>query len=72
LLAGLLAFNPSAMQNLSFLWTKQLAAFLVVLCVHWYLCAMRGKDNLRMVCAFVSLAAGFLAHHSAGLSRPVS
>ena len=67
LLAGLLAFNPSVMQNLSFLWTKQLAAFFVVLCVHWYLHAMREKDGLRMVCAFVSLAAGFLAHHSSGL-----
>ena len=67
LLAGLLAFNPSVMQNLSFLWTKQLSAFFVVLCVHWYLRAMREKDGFRMICAFLSLAAGFLAHHSAGL-----
>ena len=67
LLAGLLAFNPSVMQNLSFLWTKQLAAFFVVLSVYWYLCAMRERDGVRMVCAFVSLAAGFLAHHSSGL-----
>jgi hypothetical protein len=61
MLAGLLAFNPSVMQNLSFLWTKQLSAFFV-LCVHWYMHAMREKDGFRMVCAFVSLAAGFLAH----------
>ncbi|PYS37655.1 MAG: hypothetical protein DMG14_20495 [Acidobacteria bacterium] len=62
----LFALNPVVMQNATYSWTRGLTAFFVVLGIAFYLRAWRKNDGLRMVAAFVSLAAGILVHYSAG------
>ncbi|HWA99785.1 MAG TPA: hypothetical protein VG713_14880 [Pirellulales bacterium] len=66
-LTGLLALNPSFIQNLVFVWTKLFAAFYVVLGLYFYVQAWRGKDLSRMVAGFATLAVGLLVHHSTGV-----
>jgi hypothetical protein len=66
-LVGLFALNPVFMQNTTYPWTKALAAFFVVLGLAFYLVAWRKCDRMRMVAAFLALAAGSLVHYSAGL-----
>jgi len=59
LLATLFACNPFFIENVTYTWTKLLAAFFVLLGLYFY---VRG----RAIPAFVSLAAGVLVHYSAG------
>jgi hypothetical protein len=66
ILAPLFALNPMIMENATYTWTKQLAAFYVVLGIWFYLAGLRKNDSVRMVAAFVAFAAGILVHYSAG------
>jgi hypothetical protein len=65
-LVGIFAMNPAVMQNATYTWTKMLTAFFVILAVCLYLCGWRKRDSARLTAAFVALAAGLLAHYSAG------
>jgi hypothetical protein len=65
-LVVLFALSPMVMENITYTWTKALAAFFVVLGLTFYLSAWRKQDQARMVAAFVSLSAGVLVHYSAG------
>ena len=62
----LLAASPLVMQNVTYTWTKAAAAFYIVMALWFYLAGWRKGDSLRIVAAFVSLAAGLLVHYSAG------
>jgi hypothetical protein len=66
LLAGLFAMSPVIMQNATYSWTKEGAAFYIVLAIWFYLAGWRRNDPLRTMAAFVALAAGLLVHYSAG------
>jgi hypothetical protein len=65
-LVGLFAMNPAIMQNATYTWTKLLTAFFVMLAIFLYLGALRKRDSVRLIAAFVALAAGLLVHYSAG------
>lgn len=65
-LAALFALNPMMMENAWYPWTKMFAAFFILFAIALYLAGLRKRDSLRIVCAFISLAAGLLAHYSAG------
>jgi hypothetical protein len=62
----LLAASPLVMQNVTYTWTKAAAAFYIVMALWFYLAGWRKGDSVRIVAAFVSLAAGLLVHYSAG------
>jgi 4-amino-4-deoxy-L-arabinose transferase-like glycosyltransferase len=66
-LTALFALNPMVMQNVTYSWTKSLAAFYVVLALCFYLAAWRKNDSGRMIAAFIALSAGVLVHYSAGI-----
>jgi hypothetical protein len=66
LLALLFATSPLVMQNATYSWTKAAAAFYVVLALCFYVAGWRRQDRGRTTAAFVALAAGLLAHYSAG------
>jgi hypothetical protein len=65
-LTALFALNPMLMQNAWYSWTKLLAVFFVVTGLAFYLAGLRKNDSLRIVTAFVCLAAALLVHYSAG------
>ncbi len=65
-LTALFALNPMMMENSWYPWTKLLAVFFVLFALWLYLAGLRKRDSLRIVAAFVSLAAGLLVHYSAG------
>ena len=65
-LIALFALNPMMMENAWYPWTKLLAVFYILLALWLYLAALRKTDSLRLVSAFVCLAAGLLVHYSAG------
>ena len=60
------ALNPAVMEAATYTWTKALAAFYVLLAVHFYLDGWRKQDRGRMLAAFLALSAGMLVHYSAG------
>lgn len=62
----LAAANPMLMENTVYPWTKSLTAFFVVLGFALYLAGWRKNDPVRTSAAFLALAAGTLAHYSAG------
>jgi len=66
-LAVLLMLNPSFVQNATFAWTKLITAFFVLSGLYFFLRAHDGDapPAAGPLCA-VSLAAGILAHYSAG------
>lgn len=66
LLVVLFASSPLIMQNVTYTWTKALAAFYVVLALWFYLAGWRKRDTVRTTAAFVALAAGLVVHYSAG------
>jgi hypothetical protein len=66
LLVLIFACSPLLMQNITYSWTKAAAAFFVVLALWFYLAGWRKRDPVRTTAAFISLAAGLLAHYSAG------
>jgi hypothetical protein len=65
-LVALFAMNPMLMENATYTWTKELTAFFVVLALWLYLAGLRKNDGVRIAAAFLALAAGLLAHYSAG------
>jgi hypothetical protein len=65
-LTALIAASPAILQNATYTWTKALPAFFVLLAVALYLAGWRKQDSTRTVAAFLGLAAGSLAHYSAG------
>jgi 4-amino-4-deoxy-L-arabinose transferase-like glycosyltransferase len=65
-LVALFAMNPMLMENATYAWTKELTAFFVVFALWLYLAGMRKNDGVRIVAAFLALAAGLLVHYSAG------
>lgn len=58
--------NPSLMENSTFAWTKLLAVFFVLTGLYFFLPVLNGGSRPRIAAAFALLAAGFLAHYSAG------
>jgi hypothetical protein len=62
---AILMFNPMAVQNATYAWTKLLAAFYVLLGIDLYLTALPARDRTRLLLAFACLAAGTLTHYSA-------
>src|SRR4051794_3586545 len=65
-LVAIFAANPPVMQGVTHAWTKALPAFYVILAIALYLAGWRKNDGIRTAAAFVALAAGVLAHYSAG------
>jgi hypothetical protein len=65
-LAALFACNPFFVENVTYTWTKLLAAFYVLFGVWLYLAGSRKDDARRTIAAFLSLTAGVLVHYSAG------
>ncbi len=65
-LTALFALNPMLMENAWYPWTKLLAVFYVLFALWLYLAGLRKNDGVRIVAAFVCLAAGMLVHYSAG------
>lgn len=65
-LVALLALNPFFLQNATYTWTKLLATFFVILAAALYVRGWRKSDPTRTALAFVSLAAGALAHYMVG------
>jgi hypothetical protein len=65
-LVVLFALSPVVMQSITYAWTKALTAFFVIVAVSFYLRGLRKGDFLRIVAAFVAIAAGMLVHYSAG------
>ncbi|HEV8374743.1 MAG TPA: hypothetical protein VGR38_00760, partial [Candidatus Polarisedimenticolia bacterium] len=64
--AAFLMLNPLVVQNLTYSWTKMLAAFYVLTGVYFYVRGWREKSPFRSLLAFTSLSAGVVAHYSAG------
>jgi hypothetical protein len=62
----LFAAGPAIMQNLAYTWSKAFAAFYVLLAIWLYAAAIRRRDIVRAMSAFLALAAGLLVHYSAG------
>jgi len=65
-LVALFAMNPMLMENATYAWTKALTVFFVVFALWLYLAGLRKNDGVRLVAAFLALAAGLLVHYSAG------
>jgi len=65
-LGALLAISPMFMENVTYSWTKLFAAFYIILSLWFYLAALRKGDSVRLIAAAVAMAAGILAHYSAG------
>jgi hypothetical protein len=65
-LVAIFALNPAVMHNVTYTWTKALPAFYVILALSLYLAGWRKNDRARTLAAFLALAAGILAHYSAG------
>jgi len=61
------AANPVLMQNVTYTWTKLLAAFFVLTGLCFYLAAWRKRDGGRLAAAFLSFTAGCLTHYSAAV-----
>jgi hypothetical protein len=65
-LTVLFALNPMMMENAWYSWTKLLAVFYILFALWLYLAGLRKNDSLRIVSAFICLAAGLLIHYSTG------
>jgi hypothetical protein len=65
-LTVLFALNPMMMENAWYPWTKLLAVFYILFALWLYLAGLRKSDSLRIVSAFLCLAAGLLVHYSTG------
>ncbi len=65
-LVALFALNPMMMENAWYPWTKLLAVFFVLTALALYLAGLRKGDGVRIISAFICLAAGLLVHYSAG------
>ncbi|MGA2582960.1 MAG: hypothetical protein ABSG31_06760 [Tepidisphaeraceae bacterium] len=59
----LMACNPMFMQNITYVWTKSFAAFFALSGLWFYLRGWKKRDPIRLVFAFLTLAAGCLVHY---------
>ena len=64
--ALLFMLNPSVLENSTYAWTKLITVFFVLTGVYFFLPALAAGSRRRLAAAFVFLAAGLLAHYSAG------
>ncbi|HWA09845.1 MAG TPA: glycosyltransferase family 39 protein [Opitutaceae bacterium] len=64
--ALLYMLSPSVMENSTFAWTKLPTVFFVLSGLYFFLPAGAAGSNRRIAAVFALLAAGFLAHYSAG------
>jgi hypothetical protein len=58
--------SPAIIEQTTYTWTKAFSAFYVILAISFYLSGWRKNDPIRTAAAFLALAAGLLAHYSAG------
>ena len=65
-LVTFLMFNPMVVQNVTYSWTKLLAAFYVLAGVYFYLRGWHENKHSWTLMAFTSLSAGIVTHYSAG------
>ncbi len=65
-LTCIFACSPLLMVNATYPATKGFAAFWLVMALAFYLAGWRKRDAVRLTAAFLALAAGLLAHYSAG------
>jgi hypothetical protein len=65
-LTCIFACSPLLMVNATYPATKAFAAFWLVMATAFYLAGWKKRDAVRMTAAFLALAAGLLAHYSAG------
>ena len=65
-LTVLFLLNPSVLENSTFAWTKLITVFFVLTGVYFFLPALAAGSRRRLAAAFLFLAAGLLAHYSAG------
>ena len=66
MLTVLFLLNPSVLENSTFAWTKLITVFFVLTGVYFFLPALAAGSRRRLAAAFLFLAAGLLAHYSAG------
>jgi hypothetical protein len=64
-LAAWLMFSPMFVENATYTWTRQVAAWLVIGATAFYLRGRRLGDARRITFAFLLAAAGVLVHYSA-------
>jgi hypothetical protein len=64
-LAAWLMFSPMFVENATYTWTRQVAAWLVIAATAFYLRGRRLGDPRRITFAFLLAAAAVLAHYSA-------
>jgi hypothetical protein len=64
-LAAWLMFSPMFVENATYTWTRQVAAWLVIAATAFYLRGRRIGDARRITFAFLLAAAAVLAHYSA-------
>ena len=64
--ALLFMLSPAVLQNGTFAWTKLVTAFFVLSAIALFLSGLASESRPYLAAAFLSLAAGFLAHYSAG------
>jgi hypothetical protein len=67
LLIALLITTPMVVQNITWTWTKMLAAFEVIVGLSLYLAAWRKNDFVRFLLAFLCMTAAILVHYSSGI-----
>ena len=65
-LVAVFCASPVIMENVTYTWTKALAAFYVVLGFWFYLAGLRKNDSTRITVGFLSSATALLVHYSAG------
>jgi hypothetical protein len=65
-LTVLFMLNPSVAENSTFAWTKLITVFFVLTGVYLFLPALAAGSRRRLAAVFAFLAAGLLAHYSAG------
>lgn len=64
--ALLFMLNPSVVENGTFAWTKLVAAFFVLSALSVFIAGLGSDSRRPLAAAFFLVAAGFLAHYSAG------
>ena len=63
-LTVLLCFNPCVMQNITYVWTRQVANLFVLLAVSFYLVGVQERKGAWSFWAFLNLGMAVLAHYS--------
>ena len=64
-LTVLLCFNPSVMQNITYVWTRQVANLFVLLAISFYLIGIQERKGAWSFLSFLNFGMAVLAHYSA-------